>query len=365
MSGTSMDAIDVALARFEDRTRLACYREYPLEHALRRELRGLSKDSPIDAVSRLDERLGFLFAAAVKRLLRETRLQSKDIIAIGSHGQTILHRPQAPCPASVQIGDPNVICNETSITTVADFRRMDMVNGGQGAPLAPAFHQYQFQAAGHPAIILNIGGMANLTLLAPAKVIGFDTGPGNALLDDWIQKHKNREYDKNGAWAGRGHVNAALLKSMLNDPYFSLPAPKSTGRDYFNLPWLTRRLDEYTAERGAAISAVDVQATLLQLSAVSISEAIKSYAKNVSEVLACGGGAYNRALMQNLQRLLPELKIATTEKYGLAPASVEAAAFAWLAKQRLENKPANLPAVTGANREALLGGVYAPCHKSR
>lgn len=362
MSGTSMDAIDVALTRFADRTRLECYREYPLESSLRRELRGLCEHSPLGAVAGLDERLGFLFAAAVKRLLRETGLSNRDIVAIGSHGQTVLHRPEGPYPASIQIGDPNVICNETGITTVADFRRMDMVNGGQGAPLAGAFHQYQFQQADNPCIVLNIGGMANLTLLAGSAVSGLDTGPGNALLDDWIQKHKNREYDQNGAWAGQGRVNAALLKSMLSDPYFSLPAPKSTGRDYFNLPWLTRRLDEYSAEAGAAVSAVDVQATLLQLSAVSISDAIKARAKDVSEVLTCGGGACNRALMRNLQRLLPELKITTTERRGLAPACVEAAAFAWLAKQRLENIPANLPAVTGATRKVLLGGVYAPCH---
>lgn len=361
MSGTSMDAIDAALARFAERTRLECYREYPLASSLRRELRGLSEHSPLGAVSRLDERLGFLFAEAVRQLLRETGLMSRDIIAIGSHGQTILHRPEGPYPASIQIGDPNVICNATGITTVADFRRMDMVNGGQGAPLAGAFHQYQFHRAGPPLIVLNIGGMANLTLLAGGEATGFDTGPGNALLDDWIQKHKQREYDKDGAWASQGRVNMGLLKALLSDPYFSLPAPKSTGRDYFNLPWLSRRLDEYAATSGVAVSAVDAQATLLRLSAVSIANTIKTHARAAAEVLVCGGGAFNQALLRDLQGLLPGLKIVTTERYGLGPACVEAVAFAWLARQRMANKPANLPAVTGASRKAVLGGVYAPC----
>lgn len=361
MSGTSMDAIDVALARFAGRARLECYREYPLASSLRRALRGLSEHSPLGAVSRLDEQLGFLFAEAVRQLLRETGLASRDIIAIGSHGQTILHRPEGPYPASIQIGDPNVICNATGITTVADFRRMDMVNGGQGAPLAGAFHQYQFHRVGTPLIVLNIGGMANLTLLTGDEATGFDTGPGNALLDDWIQKHKQREYDKDGAWASQGQANMGLLKALLSDPYFSLPAPKSTGRDYFNLPWLSRRLDEYAAASGAAVSAIDMQATLLRLSAVSIANAIKAHGKAVAEVLVSGGGAFNRALLRDLQGLLPGLKIGTTERYGLGPACVEAVAFAWLARQRMANKPANLPAVTGASRKAVLGGVYAPC----
>lgn len=361
MSGTSMDAIDVALARFAGGAYLECYREYPLASSLRRELRDLSEHSPISVVSRLDERLGFLFAEAVRQLLQETGLASRDIVAIGSHGQTILHRPEGPYPASIQIGDPNVICNATGITTVADFRRMDMVNGGQGAPLAGAFHQYQFHRAGRPLIVLNIGGMANLTLLMGDEATGFDTGPGNALLNDWIQKYKQREYDKDGAWARQGRVNMGLLKTLLSDPYFSLPAPKSTGRDYFNLPWLGRRLDEYAAVSAAAVSAVDTQATLLRLSAVSIANAIKAHARAAAEVLVSGGGAFNRALLGDLQALLPGLKIVTTERYGLGPACVEAVAFAWLARQRMENKPANLPAVTGASRKAMLGGVYAPC----
>jgi anhydro-N-acetylmuramic acid kinase len=358
MSGTSMDAIDAALVKFDSKAQLKFYREYPVENSLRHQIRLINGKSDLDHIADLDHELGHLFANAVNSLLEETSISPDEIKAIGNHGQTILHKPDATHKTSIQISDPNVICAETGITTVADFRRMDMAHGGQGAPLASAFHQYQFQQNEKSIVILNIGGIANITLLPGdnKKIIGFDTGPGNGLLDDWIQLNKNEEYDKDSLWANSGKENNELLKQLLSDDYFSQPAPKSTGRDYFNLEWLKGYLIKHDSE----ITPENVQATLLKLSAITICNAIQEVANNYNEVLVCGGGAYNPILMKTIQDLLPKIKVSTTADYGLAPDCIEAVTFAWLAKQRMENKPANLPSVTGANKNILLGGIYSP-----
>jgi len=356
MSGTSMDAIDAALVKFDDKANLKFYREYPIENSLRHQIRLINEKSDLGHIADLDHELGHLFAVAVNNLLKEAEIKPEEIIAIGNHGQTILHKPYATHKTSLQISDPNVLCAETGITTVADFRRMDMAHCGQGAPLASAFHQYQFQQKNKAIIILNIGGIANITLLSNNEVVGFDTGPGNALLDDWIQKNKNTEYDKNGEWAKTGKINEDLLTFLLSDDYFPLPAPKSSGREYFNMNWLNTYLDKIDGN----ITAVDIQATLLQLSAITISEAIKGSTKQIDEVLVCGGGAKNQLLMEILGSLLNDTSLSTTDKYGLSPDCIEAVTFAWLAKQRMENKTANLPSVTGAKKAVLLGGVYSP-----
>ena len=357
MSGTSMDAIDVALVNFNEKADLKFYREYPIDNALRHQIRLVNEKSELGHIAELDNVLGHLFAESVNRLLEEAKLKPEEINAIGSHGQTILHRPNLSHTTSLQIADPNIICTETGITTVADFRRMDMANGGQGAPLACAFHQYQFQQANKSIAVLNIGGMANLTLLPgdDNKVIGFDTGPGNALLDDWIQLNKNEEYDKDGIWAETGRVHDQLLGFLLSDPYFSVPSPKSTGREYFNLEWLKSYLNKLDLN----IKPEDIQASLLELSIQTISDEI-NYHPNIKEVLACGGGAYNRVFMDKLRKKIPDKKLLTTEQYGLSPNCIEAVTFAWLAKQRIEQKTANLPEVTGATKRAILGGIYSP-----
>jgi anhydro-N-acetylmuramic acid kinase len=358
MSGTSMDAIDAALVEFDDKANLKLYREYSIDNSLRHQVRLINEKSDLGHIADLDHELGHLFAKAVNDLLKEAKISSDKVIAIGSHGQTVLHKPNTTHKTSIQISDPNIICAETGITTVADFRRMDMAFGGQGAPLASAFHQYQFQQDQKSLVILNIGGIANITLLPSdnSKVIGFDTGPGNGLLDDWIQQNKNKEYDKDSVWAYSGKTSNELLELLLSDPYFSLPAPKSTGREYFNIEWLKRYFPKCNSE----LSPEDIQATLLQLTVTSISNAIQNVAKDYDEVLLCGGGAYNPAFLRLLQDLLPGFKVSTTTDYGLTPDCIEAVTFAWLAKQRLENKTANIPDVTGANKKVLLGGIYSP-----
>jgi anhydro-N-acetylmuramic acid kinase len=358
MSGTSMDAIDAALVEFNSKASLKLYREYPIENSLRHQIRLINEKSDLGHIADLDHELGHLFANAVNELLEEADITPDKVVAIGNHGQTILHKPDATHKTSIQISDPNVICAETGITTITDFRRMDMAHGGQGAPLASAFHQYQFQQDDKSIVILNIGGIANITLLPndSGDIIGFDTGPGNGLLDDWTQLNKDEEYDKDSLWASTGSENGALLKQCLNDNYFSHPAPKSTGREYFNLEWLKGYLSKLDSE----IPPENIQATLLSLTAITICNAIQEYANGYDEVLVCGGGAYNSLLMQTIQDLIPDIKVSTTADYGLTPDCIEAVTFAWLAKQRIENKTANIPSVTGANKEVLLGGIYSP-----
>ena len=358
MSGTSMDAVDAALVEFDKKATLKLYKEYPLEISIKNQIRQINEKSKLIDVAILDNKLGYIFANAVNDLIKKTNINSSQIAAIGSHGQTVLHVPAITEKTSIQISDPNIISAQTGITTIADFRRMDMAYGGQGAPLASAFHEYQFKNNKESIVILNIGGISNITLLPRDKneITGFDTGPGNVLLDDWIRENKNVEYDKDGLWASSGKSDSKLLKLLLKDNYFSFPIPKSTGREYFNLEWLKNNLDKLNKE----LPAETIQATLLNLTAVTICDAIMQYAKGFTKVLVCGGGANNLLLMEKIQKLLPSQKVTTTSDFGLPPDCIEAVAFAWLAKKRLENKPTNISAVTGANKNAILGGIYSP-----
>lgn len=357
MSGTSADGIDAALVDFSEaapKVIATHYLPYPL--ALREKIHGLCQpgENEIHRFGELDILLGKEFAQAANYLLKQQSLTPSSIKAIGSHGQTIRHYPNHPYQFTVQIGDPNTIAAETNITTVADFRRKDMALGGQGAPLVPAFHQSILATDKCHRAIVNIGGIANVTFLQPANpghVIGFDTGPGNTLLDAWIHLHEKAAHDENGDWGASGKVDIDLLSQLLSDAYFQLAPPKSTGREYFNLKWLEKHLSK-------KILTIDVQATLVELTALSIITAIKQHMPN-GEILICGGGAHNRFLMTRINELAkPNLRVDTTQKYGIDPDWVEAVAFAWLAKQTLERQPGNLPSVTGAKQAAILGGIY-------
>lgn len=360
MSGTSVDGIDSVLIDFSQANPVALVAQtVDWSPSLReRILETLNQPTQVslDALGRLDAVLGDAFADAALATIDACGLQPAQIKAIGSHGQTLFHAPTATPPFSMQAGDANRIAARTGITTVADFRRRDMAVGGQGAPLVPAFHQAQFSKPGVSRAILNIGGIANITLLPgdAAAVTGFDTGPGNVLLDAWVGEHLHSRFDRDGEWAASGTCYQPLLDRLMQEPYLGQPPPKSTGRELFCQRWLEQMLSPAFAN----LKAVDIQTTLVEFTAASIASALKQVAAPVDEIFVCGGGAHNRFLMQRLQVLLPARTIATTEALGLHPDWVEATAFAWLAKQTLEGKPGNLPSVTGANRPTVLGAIY-------
>ncbi len=371
MSGTSMDAADAALVDFSaDQPKLIATQRTPLTAELRAALLALCVPGPneIERMAELDARLGELFADSALALLKKSGVKPVQVHAIGSHGQTVRHQPSGPYPFSLQIGNPALIAQRTGITTVADFRRADIAAGGQGAPLVPAFHNAVFRSAEHDRAVVNIGGIANITILHadPSQdVRGFDTGPGNVLLDAWAERHLGTRMDEDGRFAASGKVYEGLLSTLLNDAYFSLAPPKSTGREHFNIAWLDAILHQHSehplspgGEGGVRENAQNVQATLCELSAASIAEAILRYAPGTKEVLVCGGGAHNAHLMQRLRARLKACSVESTEKYGISPDWMEAMAFAWLAKQTLQGKPGNLPAVTGAKRAVVLGGIY-------
>ena len=353
-----MDAIDAAIVHIKnDDLEIIGYRQFPLARAVQQALRKINISSSVNEVARLDALTGKLLGEAVLTLLDDSGMKAEQVRAIGSHGQTVMHLPSAAQPRTLQIGDPNVISYLTGITTVADFRRADMAAGGQAAPLAPAFHAWKFRSAQVNRVVLNLGGMANITILsagADDDIQGFDTGPGNALMDAWIQQCLNNDFDDQGKWAASGNPQDDLLKLMLSDPYFSAAPPKSTGKDDFNLDWLTTMLEK----SGITYREQDVQASLLALTAISISDAITTYAPETGEVLICGGGLHNTVLVERLQSSLPGVSLKSTSEYGVGPDAVEAVTFAWLAKRRLENAPGNLPSVTGAEKPVVLGGVY-------
>lgn len=357
MSGTSMDAIDAALVDFsKPPLQLIATHSEPIPHELKEELIAICHPgmNEINRMGELDVQLGQLFAKASKELIMKANVQAHQIRAIGSHGQTIRHQPKFQYPFTLQIADPNIIAAHTGITTVADFRRRDMALGGQGAPLAPAFHNHMFRSTEVNRVIANIGGIANITLLAAdttMPVTGFDTGPGNTLLDSWADKHINQACDMDGQWAASGTVIEELLNALLADPYFLQKPPKSTGREYFNLNWLYPKLKpHYRSE--------DVQATLVELTSQSLIYAIQQFGFENADVLVCGGGVHNKYLMKRLNSFTANLKFYSTQEVGVDPDWIEAMAFAWFAKLTLERKPANLPPVTGASDFTILGGVY-------
>jgi len=359
MSGTSMDAVDAALVDLSAATpHLVAAHSHPLPESLRQPLLSLCRPGGTDELhqaARLDVAVGRLFADAADALLRKAGVETAAVRAIGSHGQTLRHQPTGDLPYTVQIGDPNTLAERTGITTVADFRRRDLAAGGQGAPLVPAFHAATLAQAGEDRVVLNIGGMANLTHLpgaGDAPVSGFDTGPGNVLLDGWCQRVRGEAFDRDGAWAASGRVDENLLTALLAEDYFGRPPPKSTGREEFNLDWLDAVLN------GREIDAADVQATLAEFTARSAAAAIRDACPACIRVMVCGGGAHNGDLLTRLAAQLPGVSVETTASHGIDPDWVEAMAFAWLARETLAGRPGNLPAVTGARRPLVLGGIY-------
>ncbi|RLM21254.1 anhydro-N-acetylmuramic acid kinase [Brenneria alni] len=356
MSGTSLDGIDVVMAAIDEDT-VAQQASYchPIPQHIKKAVLGMCQGQKVtlSALGQLDTRMGILFAEAVLALLKETGLGAQDITAIGCHGQTVWHEPNGEASCTLQIGDNNRIAAMTGITTVGDFRRRDLAYGGQGAPLVPAFHHALLQHPVERRIVLNIGGIANLSLLVPGAVVrGYDTGPGNMLLDSWIWRHCAQPYDKNAKWAMTGQVHPLLLHRMMADPYFSLRAPKSTGREYFNLGWLEKKLAGLPP-----ISTQDVQATLVELTAMSIAEQVL-LSGGCERLLVCGGGARNPLIMARLSALLAGIEVSTTDEFGVSGDDMEALAFAWLASRTLSGLPGNLPSVTGASQETVLGAIY-------
>jgi anhydro-N-acetylmuramic acid kinase len=356
ISGTSMDAIDAALVDFDAAPlRIVAATATPFDLGLKARVTAAIEHADkvaLDEIGQLDVEIGRAFAHAANELLRVAGISAGQVAAIGSHGQTLRHRPDLAAPFTWQIGDPNILAEMTGIAVVADFRRRDVAAGGQGAPLLPVFHDQVFRSGDEDRVIANLGGIANVTILRrDSTVTGFDTGPANRLLDAWIGVHRSQDYDADGAWAASGRVDATLLKELLDEPYLKQPPPKSTGRELFNLPWLQNKLGLF--ERRPE----DVQATLQQYTAETVAEAVKRYASEAS-LYCCGGGAHNRALLHALAQLLAPHLVASTLELGLNPDYVEAVAFAWFAKNTLEGRTSSAGSVTGAKGARILGGLY-------
>lgn len=356
ISGTSADAIDAVLVAFDgDAPTTLAASATPYAPALRVQILDLALGREVASFDRsgeLDVAIGHAFADAAESLILASGIARERIRAIGSHGQTMWHRPYAAHPFTIQLGDPNVIAERLRITTVADFRRRDLAAGGQGAPLAPAFHAACLSAPDETRAVLNLGGIANLTLLPPGEAVrGFDTGPASGLMDAWCREHTGEVFDRNGVLAARGRVDDTLLARLLTDDYFARPAPKSTGRETFQLQWLRGRLrgDEAVA---------DVQATLLALTVHSIADALRRDCPVATRVIACGGGVHNPRLMAALRDALAPAQLETTAAHGIDPDYVEAIAFAWLARETLEGRPGNRPEVTGARGPRVLGAIW-------
>lgn len=356
MSGTSLDGIDVVLAEI-NATEVVLQASYchPIPAVLRQMILAICQGQSLtlSQLGQLDVRLGKLFAEAVLVLMRQQGLKANDIRAIGCHGQTLWHEPGGDAPNTLQAGDNNCIAAMTGVTVVGDFRRRDMALGGQGAPLVPAFHQALLMHKTERRIVLNIGGIANISLLFPGEPVrGYDTGPGNMLMDAWISHYCQRPYDKDARWAASGTVNRPLLQMMRADPWFTLPAPRSTGREYFNLQWIAHKLQSCPD-----IAPNNVQATLLALTASTIVDQVRLNGR-CDRLLVCGGGARNPLLMQQLSTLLPDSIVTTTDLMGIPGDDMEGLAFAWLAYRTLSGLPGNLPVVTGAAHETILGAIF-------
>ena len=362
MSGTSLDGVDIALTDIQfNQTKLIAADFTPMPANLREKVTTLiqSGETTLQALGELDHQFGLLYANCVNIFLHKYQLKPEKIEAIGCHGQTVWHSPKGQFPFTMQIGDMNLLAAKTGITVVGDLRRKDMAFGGQGAPLVPAFHQAVFFDPNWATVVLNIGGISNVSLLIPEQpVIGFDTGTGNTLLDQWIEKHQGKAYDKNGEWAASGQVNSALLAALLDEDFFQLPPPKSTGRELFNLAWLENKIQKI-AGKTTALLPQDVQATLAEFTVQSIVLALNNIQTTLpSRLLVCGGGAKNQAIMNGLKQALPSWRIQLTTELDLDIDYVEAAAFAWLAYRRMHNLPANLPSVTGATSAVSLGAIF-------
>ena len=369
MSGTSLDGADGVLVDFSgDKPRVIAAASEPFTESFRAELLALNSPghNELHLAALAGNQLAAVYAQVVSTLLQQADRQGirpDQIQAIGAHGQTVRHQPQRTSaePAgmgyTIQLNNPALLAELTGLDVVADFRSRDVAAGGQGAPLVPAFHHGVFGRADATVAVLNLGGISNLSVLPPAAftlpVLGFDCGPGNALMDAWCLQHTGQPFDAGGAWAASGRLLPALLASLLDEPYFSLPIPKSTGRDLFSLTWLADKLRPFAAEQP-----VDIQNTLTEFTVFACVAGIVRYANNSKELIVCGGGAFNLYLLQRLQAGLPWLRVSTSEQHGLPPLQVEAAAFAWLARRMLKRRPGNLPSVTGAAGLRVLGALY-------
>lgn len=354
MSGTSVDAIDAVIVDcFSSPPKLIATHKESIPLALKDRIIKLFEpgNNEIDRLGELDREIAELSAKATLEILRSSSMRADQICAIGSHGQTIRHRPELKHAFSLQIGDPNTIAELTGITVVADFRRRDIAAGGQGAPLVAAFHQACFHSTRTQRCIVNIGGIANITVLNPKKLIGFDSGPGNGLMDFWARKQLGLEYDNKGHWAQSGTLNKALLNQWLSHPYFTKPFPKSTGKEEFSNTWLMQSLNQTNIEPQ------DIQRTLLELTVLSLTDAILHCCPQ-AEIYVCGGGSHNTYLVDRLAQCL-NTPVATTTQLNWHPDWVEASAFAWLSHQRMEQLAANIPSVTGATEERVLGGIFS------
>jgi anhydro-N-acetylmuramic acid kinase len=356
MSGTSMDAIDAALVDFDvSPLRIIATSATAFDLKLKCRIADLLEAADgvaLDEVGQIDVELARAFAQAALTLLHDAGLSTSRVTAIGSHGQTLRHRPDLPTPFTWQVGDPNTLTELTGITVVADFRRRDVAAGGQGAPLLPVFHDQVFRSDDEDRVIANLGGIANVTILRrDTPVTGFDTGPANRLLDAWISMHQDKDFDAGGAWAGTGQCDDTLLELLMEEPYFSLPPPKSTGRELFNMPWLNSKLGAFLRRPQ------DVQATLQQFTAATVAAAVREHAPGAA-LYVCGGGADNAGLLDALARWVAPNPVATTAALGLDPDYVEAVAFAWFARRTLDGLTSSAGSVTGAAGARILGGVY-------
>ena len=369
MSGTSLDGADGVLVDFSGETlRVVATASEPFAESFRAELLALNMPSynELHRAALACNQLAMVYAKVVAALLQKAGMQeitTNQISAIGAHGQTVRHQPQQRSAEpvdtgyTIQLNNPALLAELTGIDVVADFRSRDVAAGGQGAPLVPAFHHGVFGRADTTVAVLNLGGISNLSVLPPSgahsPVLGFDCGPGNALMDAWSLQRTGQPFDAGGAWAASGRLIPALLASLLDEPYFSLPIPKSTGRDLFSQTWLAEKLQPFAAERPE-----DIQNTLTEFTCSACVAGVNSYGKESTELIVCGGGAFNLHLLQRLQAGLPWLRVSTSDQHGLPPLQVEAAAFGWLARQMLKRQPGNLPGVTGAAGLRVLGALY-------
>lgn len=355
MSGTSMDGIDAALVDTNHHALIAGV-THPYPDQLQQALFAFdaAEKHDLQALLALNQQIGKAFSEAVIALLKKTGHAAADITAIGSHGQTLYHNPAATTPTTLQMGCPHTIASHTGITVVSDFRTRDLIEGGQGAPLAPIYHQKLLKNKNLPVILVNIGGISNISVIRPsAPPIGYDTGPGNVLMDLWTKQHQQVLYDANGDWAATGTCIAELLEDLLQDDYFKKPIPKSIDKAYYSNTWLQSKLKKND-------QAKDVQATLLHFTARSIADAVQlEKTAECTQVFLCGGGAHNQALIQTIQSYLPAYAIQTTNDLNIHPDYLEAMLFAWLAEQTVQGKPIDLSTITGAKRPAILGAVYS------
>jgi len=352
MSGTSLDGIDISLCAIDKSNfKVVSSKEYPYDEELKQDiLKAISDSISLKQYGEIDYRLGMMYSDAIRKFLNNFSLNAKNITAIGLHGQTLWHEPKSRFPFSLQAGNASLVSKQIGIDVVSDFRSGDIALGGEGAPFAPVFHREVFKRLDKKTAALNLGGIANLTILN-GGILGYDVGPANILLDAWIQKNENKSYDKDSKWAREGQVDFSLLSKLLDEPFFSKSAPKSTGRELFSLEWLEDKLYGFTTRTQ------DVQRTLLELSVSVIAKEIKKY--DVQLVLACGGGANNGYFLELLAQKLDGIEVSTTDKYGVDGDFLEAMAFAYFAYKRVHKESLHLKSITGAHRDGVLGAIYA------